>query len=74
VSDQQPPRREWPRVPLPPDLFELMITIARTQGYSERTLYAFIFRLLKAAHETDIEKLREYYKIDWLDEENPPGE
>ena len=74
MSDQQPPRKNWPRVPLPPDMFELMITIARPMGYAEYTLYAFIYRLLKEAHGEDIEKLRDYYKTDWISEEQPPEE
>lgn len=63
----RPSRRVWPRVPLPDEFFDLLIVIAKAKGYDERTLYAFIYQLLKNAYPEDVEKLTDMLSARWID-------
>jgi hypothetical protein len=68
-----PPRREWPRIPVPPALFDLLITLARTRGYNERTLYLYLYETVKAASPEEFAKFASYFDLSSL-EPPPPSE
>lgn len=72
------PRREWPRIPVPPALFDLLVVIAKTRGMKEETLYRLIALALREGLPDDWEKLSGYFDVDWIPpptpEETPPEE
>jgi hypothetical protein len=57
------PRREWPRVPIPPELFDLVVTMGRSQRITERDLYLFIFLALKRGYPDEYAKFREHFNL-----------
>jgi hypothetical protein len=65
-----PPRREWPRIPVPPELFHLLVMMARAKGYNERTLYLYLFSIARQIQPEDFEKLKGYFDLSSLE---PPA-
>ena len=65
---QKSSRRNWPRIPVPPELFDLLIVIAKSQGYQERTLYLFLYRALSQAYSEETEKLTDMLNTRWMEQ------
>lgn len=60
-------RRRWPRIPLPDALYWTLLALARANGYNERQLYVFLYRMMKECHsEEEIEKAAGHNEIDWI--------
>lgn len=58
------PRREWPRIPVPPELFDLLIMMAHAHRQNERTMYRFLYDAIQQAYPDDFEKFKVYFNLE----------
>lgn len=76
-NDRDTPRRKWFRVAIPPLLFEFLIVMARLRGYSERTLYEYLYQAVKRGYPEDFAAIKDRFDLAWLEPQNqqkPPND
>lgn len=69
----KPNRQGWSKIYVPAPLADMIHMIARKHGYDPTTTHLFIYRLLKAQHGEEVERLADYLETRWLDDDSPPS-
>lgn len=53
------PRRQWPRIPIPPEMFDVLQILAKARGHTERDMYHFIYEAVRECYPDDVQKMED---------------
>lgn len=62
-------RNTWNRCAIPPQEYDLLLSIALRHGFREEQLFAFVLLMLQRAYPDDYEQQAGDFDLDWIIEE-----